>query len=341
MSLVNLSQHHTFGFDAHCRALKIIQSKDDLHSYMASNYAKAPLMLGEGSNVVFLEDYQGDVLLNRIMKREIIKLGDYYRITLGSGEGWHDVVRWLVEQGIGGVENLALIPGTAGAAPIQNIGAYGVELSDILYSVTYLEIETGKEVRLFNQDCQFGYRDSIFKRALKGNAWIIEIVIDLPIDWQPKLNYGPLKSLQNHESLTPKSVFDKVCEIRMAKLPDPKLLGNAGSFFKNPVVSAKTHKILLEKDPSLVSFALADGSHKLAAGYLIERCHLKGHAEGKVAVHANQALVLVNQGGGTASQLKRLVSKIINTVMHTYGIRLEPEVRLYDCVGEYIGVVDG
>jgi UDP-N-acetylmuramate dehydrogenase len=221
-----------------------------------------------------------------------------------------------------GLENLALIPGTVGAAPVQNIGAYGMELAERFESLDAVDLATGHTRTLDRNECRFGYRDSIFKR--EGGAFLITRVrLRLPRPWQPVFGYPDLASLP--EAPTPSEIFDRVCQVRRAKLPDPAEFGNAGSFFKNPVISSRQFRALIEREPSIAHYPLPGGDHKLAAGWLIEACGWKGRSLGRAAVHDRQALVLVNRGGASGHEVMALAAAIQESVFDRFGIRLEPE----------------
>ena len=282
-------------------------------------------ILGKGSNVLFTSPYRGMVLVNRIQGLEQREDDSYHYLHVSAGQDWPELVEWTVAQNIAGLENLALIPGCTGSAPIQNIGAYGVELKDVCEYVDYLCLSTYTIQRLTNSECQFGYRDSIFKQALYGKAIIIAVGFKLEKQWQPKIQYGPLKALGQHA--TCHDVFNAVCQIRRDKLPNPSEQGNAGSFFKNPVVDTEQFTQLQHSYPDIVGYPVAGGM-KLAAGWLVEHAGLKGECEGGAQVHPKQALVIVNQQGqATAQDVVRLAAKVRAVVKQTYGVTLEHEVR--------------
>jgi UDP-N-acetylmuramate dehydrogenase len=237
-------------------------------------------------------------------------------------------VAWALEQGCPGLENLALIPGSVGAAPVQNIGAYGVELADRFDSLDAVDLVTGRTVTLTRQACHFGYRDSVFKQHLAGKSVITHVRLRLPRPWQPVLGYLDLQRRIDETGLTEPdahTVFEWVCAIRRAKLPDPARIGNVGSFFKNPVVSAEQCRDIIGRDPEIVHYPLADGSCKLAAGWLIDACGWKGKSVGRAGVYERQALVLVNRGGATGAEVVTLARAIQESVYGRFGIRLEPE----------------
>jgi UDP-N-acetylmuramate dehydrogenase len=253
---------------------------------------------------------------------------DAWIVEAGAGESWHDLVAWTLDQGLPGLENLALIPGTVGAAPVQNIGAYGLELKDRFDSLDAVDLVTGRSVRLDATMCRFGYRDSIFKQALAGKSVITRVRLRLPRPWQPVLGYLDLERRMMEAGIAApdaRQIFDWVCEIRRAKLPDPAVIGNAGSFFKNPVVTAEQCRDIIGRDPAIVHYPMPDGSFKLAAGWLIDACGWKGKTVGRAGVYEKQALVLVNRGGARGAEVVTLARAIQESVYGRFGIRLEPE----------------
>ncbi len=249
-------------------------------------------------------------------------------VRAAAGESWHQLVLWTLARGLGGLENLSLIPGSVGAAPIQNIGAYGAELKDCFHGASVLDLESGDVATLDKAACAFAYRDSIFKHALAGRAVILDVTLALPKRWQPNLRYAELSQEVAARGLaqpTAQEISDAVIAIRTRKLPDPAVIGNAGSFFKNPVVPAQQRDALLERFPHLVSHAQADGSYKLAAGWLIDQCGWKGKSLGAAGVYEKQALVLVNRGGASGRDVLALARKIQDDVAARFGVRIEPE----------------
>ncbi|WP_035360028.1 UDP-N-acetylmuramate dehydrogenase [Achromobacter insuavis] len=285
------------------------------------------LVLGGGSNVVLPETVPG--LVARVALRGVRLLraeADAWRVEAAAGETWHGFVAECVKQGWDGLENLALIPGTVGAAPVQNIGAYGVELADRFDSLTAWDVQAGRYVEMSAADCRFAYRDSVFKHQPPGRWVIVAVRLRLPRPWRPVLSYP---DLQRHPGLagepSARAIFEAVCEIRRAKLPDPAVTGNAGSFFKNPIVSAAQREALVARYPGLVSYPQPDGGYKLAAGWLIDQCGWKGRDLGAAGVHDRQALVLVNRGGATAADILALARAIQDAVAERYGVALEPE----------------
>ncbi|ACS87496.1 UDP-N-acetylmuramate dehydrogenase [Musicola paradisiaca] len=291
------------------------------------------LILGEGSNVLFLEDFAGSVLINRIKGIDIQETETSWELHIGAGENWHQLVAWTLSQGIPGLENLALIPGCVGSAPIQNIGAYGIELKNVCAYVDVLALDSGSVLRLSAEKCQFDYRESIFKHQYRNGFAIIAVGLSLKKAWQPVLTYGELSRLDEH-SVTAGQIFDAVCAMRRAKLPDPAIEGNAGSFFKNPIISMHQADKLLELYPGAPHYLQPDGNVKLAAGWLIDKCGLKGYRIGGAAVHDRQALVLINQADAVSRDIIELAKYVRNQVAGKFGVWLEPEVRFISSMGE-------
>ena len=323
-----LRAHNTFGFDARARLAAHIRSESDLISALADpRVAELPVVvLGGGSNVVLTGDLDAYVLLMEIPGYEIAETDADWLVTAGAGENWHGLVSRTVADGLPGLENLALIPGTAGAAPIQNIGAYGVELRERFAHLRALDRHTGHFVTLDLDACAFGYRDSLFKREGRDRYIITAVTLRLPKAWQPVLSYGELaRELEAVATPDAAQVREAVIAIRSRKLPDPARIGNAGSFFKNPVVDAAQRDTLLAEHPALVSYPQPDGRYKLAAGWLIDQCGFKGLDDGPVGVYGKQALVLVHHGGGTGAALLKLANRIADTVQARFGVRIEPE----------------
>ncbi|SDC26348.1 UDP-N-acetylmuramate dehydrogenase [Cupriavidus sp. YR651] len=331
-----LRRHNTFGFDVRARLAAHIRSESDLVAALADPRASTlpVVVLGGGSNVVLTGDLDALVLLMEIPGYEVTEtLADdatdkhaSWRVTVGAGENWHALVGRTIADGLPGLENLALIPGTAGAAPIQNIGAYGVELRERFAGLRAYDRQTGDFVTLDLEQCAFGYRDSLFKRAGRDRYIITAVTLRLPKAWQPVLNYGELaRELEGVDSPGASQIRDAVIAVRSRKLPDPAQVGNAGSFFKNPVVDAATRDALLAAHPTLVSYPQPDGGYKLAAGWLIDQCGFKGLDDGPVGVYGKQALVLVHHGGGTGATLLKLADRIADTVQARFGVRIEPE----------------
>ncbi len=326
---------NSFGLPAVAHTLVRIRSDADVRRMLEHPvHGRAPkLVLGGGSNVVLTRDPQAVVLKVEVTGRRLVEQrDDAWIVEFGAGENWHDAVAWSLDQGWPGLENLALIPGTVGAAPVQNIGAYGLELKDRFESLDAVDLVTGRGVTLDARACAFDYRDSVFKRGgfggLAGKSLITRVRLRLPRPWQPVLGYLDIERRIAETGITApdaRTLFDWVVAIRRAKLPDPRALGNAGSFFKNPVVSAEQCRDIIGRDPHIVHYPLADGRFKLAAGWLIDACGWKGKSVGQAAVYERQALVLVNRGGATGAQVLTLARAIQESVYGRFGIRLEPE----------------
>ncbi|MDG6897774.1 UDP-N-acetylenolpyruvoylglucosamine reductase [Actinobacillus delphinicola] len=331
----DLKRFHTFSIPVNAFAVEEITTLPQLLAcYQKTKVLEKPfLFIGEGSDVLFTENFSGTVAINRMLGKKHYEDDDYHYLTIAGGENWHQFVKWCVQQGIGGLENLALIPGCVGSAPIQNIGAYGVEVKDFLKEVKVLDLDTQNISTLTNDECQFGYRESIFKHALKDRHIIIEVTFKLPKKWQPQVTYGELAILPI-ELRTPQGIFDKVCEIRANKLPDPRIEGNAGSFFKNPIVDQDIFSALEKQYPQMPHYPQTDGTVKLAAGWLIDQCQLKGYQIGGAKVHPKQALVLVNVGNATADDVVALARYVREKVLAKFGVALEPEVRFIGNNGE-------
>lgn len=331
----SLKPFNSFGLAQSCTQLIEASSKTVIKDICLALWQseQSMLILGGGSNVVFTEDFEGSVI--RLVSKGIMitEDADAFYLEVEAGENWHDLIEFTLKHGMPGLENMALIPGTVGAAPIQNIGAYGVELCDVCDWVEYLDLRTGQFVRLSAAECQFDYRESIFKADLRHVAVITAVGLCLPKRWQPKLAYGPLQNF-DAASVTPQAIFECVCQIRRDKLPDPAVLGNAGSFFKNPLVSAACYLELAQKFPAIVGYAQADGKVKLAAGWLIEQAGLKGFTLGDAGVHDKQALVLVNRGGATGRDICLLAQHVISEVKAKFGVQLEAEPRIINATGE-------
>lgn len=343
---VALRALNSFHIEAKAAALARIGSETDLRQALAQpQTATLPrLVLGGGSNIVLTGDIEALLLKVEIKGRALVQeTAKAWIVEAGAGENWHDFVCWTLAQGYPGLENLALIPGTVGAAPVQNIGAYGVELQDRFESLEAMDLQSGEVFRLDAAQCGFGYRDSIFKHApgkprslgLKDRALILRVRLSLPKPWRPVLGYADLdkKMAQSPGAeVSAQQLFDWVCEIRRAKLPDPQVLGNVGSFFKNPTVSAEQCEDIIARDPKVVYYRLADGRIKLAAGWLIDSCGWRGKSMGHAAVYEKQALVLVNRGndaaggaGTTGGEVMTLARAIQTSVYERFGIRLEIE----------------
>jgi UDP-N-acetylmuramate dehydrogenase len=327
----SLRAFNSFALPAVAQTLVRLRGVADVkHVVDHPELGRAPkLILGGGSNLVLTRDVTGVVLKVEIPGRALVaETPEAWIVEAGAGENWHELVAWTLQQGWPGLENLALIPGSVGGAPVQNIGAYGVELKDRFHSLDGVDLVTGRSVTLDARQCAFGYRDSVFKQALAGKTLITHVRLRLPKPWQPVLGYLDLQRRVHDTGVAApdaQTVFDWVCAIRRAKLPDPQLIGNAGSFFKNPVVSAEQCRDIIGRDPSVVHYPLPDGTAKLAAGWLIDACGWKGKSIGQAGVYERQALVLVNRGGAIGAEVLTLARAIQESVYGRFGIRLEPE----------------
>lgn len=348
---VPLQALNTFRIVAKALTLVRIAHEADLQAVLAHPIlGRLPkLVLGGGSNIVLTGDVKPVVLKVEITGRRLVQeTPKAYILEAGAGENWHDFVRWTLAQGYPGLENMALIPGTVGASPVQNVGAYGVELQDRFDSLDAVDLDSGQVFTLNAAQCAFGYRDSIFKHGatvraegpahqamgLKNRALILRVRFALPKVWKPVLGYADLeKKMAEHHCTQPtaQQIFDWVCEVRRAKLPDPDVIGNAGSFFKNPTVTAEQCADIIARDPKLVHYRMDDGSVKLAAGWLIDSCGWRGKSVGQAGVYEKQALVLVNRGvgtdgnGATGGEVMTLAKAIQTSVYERFGIVLEPE----------------
>ncbi len=330
---VSLKPYNSFGIDVKADWLAEISSEEQLLTIIDDLPNMKKLILGGGSNVLFLNDFDGIVLLNKIKGIKIVS-EDENQVTIAvkGGENWHELVMWAVERGYGGIENLALIPGNAGTAPIQNIGAYGVEVKDVIKEVHTINIKTCEPKIFSNDECHFAYRQSIFKLAENKNKYFInKIVIQLQKKaYQPNLNYGAIKTVLKEKKIlspTVKQIAEAIISIRESKLPDPKKIGNAGSFFKNPVIDKALFEKLLKTYPQMPYYILSENEIKIPAGWLIDNAGFKGKRFGNVGVHDKQALVLVNFGKGTGMDIKNLSDKIRQSIQNQYNIALQPEVN--------------
>ncbi|HEY1394096.1 MAG TPA: UDP-N-acetylmuramate dehydrogenase [Methylibium sp.] len=328
---VSLKPYNTFGLNAVAEKLVRITSEADVRRVVDHpELGRAPkFILGGGSNIVLTRDVAACVLKIEVKGRRLLGQRDSALIAeVGAGENWHDTVAWTLEQGWPGLENLALIPGTVGAAPVQNIGAYGVELKDRFESLDAVDLVTGRTVTLTREMCHFGYRDSVFKQGLAGKSVITRVRLRLPQPWLAQLSYLELDRKRHETGIgnpSPQQVFDWICAIRRAKLPDPAEIGNVGSFFKNPVVTEEQCRDIIGRDPAIVHYPMPDGSVKLAAGWLIDACGWKGKSIGGAGVYEKQALVLVNRGNASGGEVVTLARAIQESVYGRFGIRLEPE----------------
>lgn len=322
---------NTFGIDASASAYLKVTSAAMLEAVASdASWASMPrLVLGGGSNLLLTDDFHGLVLHMATSGIELVgEDDDAFYVRAEAGENWHRFVLWTLEHGFPGLENLSLIPGSVGASPIQNIGAYGVELKDRFHSLTAFDLIDKKTFVLDREACSFGYRDSIFKHALRDRAVILDVTFALPKRWQANIRYADVAqelAAGGIPSPSARQISDAVIAVRTRKLPDPAVIGNAGSFFKNPVVSQDARNALLARCPDLVSYVQPDGSFKLAAGWLIDRAGWKGRNLGAAGVYEKQALVLVNRGGAKGREIAELAAAIQADVQEKFGVALEPE----------------
>ncbi len=332
----SLKPYNTFGLDVRARDGIVVR---DFAMFPAAfdkirKNGTGFITLGHGSDVLFKGDYDGTVIVNRLMGVEFNEDANTHYVKAQAGETFHDIVALTMKKGIYGLENLAMIPGTVGGAPVQNIGAYGVSLSDFCRYVEVLDLVTGKVDRIMGRDCGFGYRTSVFRTPENQARYIITAVeLAIPKDWKPETSYSALSS-QNLE--TPEAIFDFVCSTRKIKLPDPKVLGNAGSFFRNPVVPKETLALIQKTYENVPHYPAESNPEmvKLAAGWLIDQAGCRGLNLGTAGTYRNQALVLVNYGGATPDDLVNAAKHVQSRVEDTFGVHLDPEVRIYGEKGE-------
>ena len=325
----SLRQLNTLQLESQTDRLIELTSLDELQTLIESESLNPAelLVIGSGSNLLLMPEVQSLVIHNQLKGVQVEEFADGYLITAGSGESWHELVLRTVEQGMYGLENLALIPGSLGAAPIQNIGAYGVEIGGRIHSVEAVHLQTGEQRTFTQVECRFGYRSSIFKSL--NNPWFVtEVSIKLDNQFTPILNYGPLKDL-DPSSVTAIDVMNRVISIRQSKLPDPVKIGNAGSFFKNPVVDDEQYQELKALYPELIAYPAEGKRWKLAAGWLIDNLGLKGHRIGGAAIHTEQALVIVNKENATGEDVLALAREVRGKVQEAYRVLLENEVGIY------------
>lgn len=334
--LYSIKSLNTFSIDIQVQQIITIYNESSLYRFWKKDYNRglSLLILGEGSNVLFLENYKGVVLLNRIKGIFITENRTEWKLHVGAGEKWSELVVRTINNNIPGLENLACIPGCVGAAPINNIGAYGIELSQVCEYVDVLELQNGNRIRFNCSDCYFQYRESIFKNYLYKYI-IIFVGLKLNKFWKPVLHYAELRYLDIN-SVTPRQILNMIILIRQKKLPNPIINGNAGSFFKNPIVNHTIASSLLKEYSNMPYYLQSDGKIKLLAGWLIEHCKLKGYILGEVSVYHKQALVLINhRQKATGTEVAALALYIHNKVLNKFNIYLEPEVRFIGSSGEF------
>ncbi len=328
----SLKPYNTFGFDVIADELIEFNSEEELISILEKTNSSHKLILGGGSNVCLTKNIDGLVLLNKIQGVEIThKNEDQVTIAFGAGENWHEMVLWTLDNGFGGLENLSLIPGNIGTAPMQNIGAYGVEIKDVFESLEAIDVKSLQKRTFSNDECQFGYRESVFKNIYKDQFIITKVSFNLSArNHKIKADYGDIQKVLEERGITKptiKDISNAVISIRQSKLPDPKEIGNSGSFFKNPVISKVEFEEVKKNHPNVVAYPFGE-EIKVSAGWLIDRAGWKGYREGNVGVHGKQALVLVHYGNGKGREIIDLAQKIIQDIKDKYNITLVPEVNI-------------
>lgn len=330
---VLLQPFNTFGIPANARYFASFSSAEELQQILSNPALKglSHMILGGGSNMLFTKDFDGILLKNEIKGITVIKEDDeYVYVKAGAGETWHGFVMDCIAHNRAGLENLSLIPGNVGASPMQNIGAYGVEIKDSFYELEAFHLEDFKTVTFNNADCEFGYRESVFKRKYKGQFAIISVTFRLSKHPHFNIKYGAIEEELKHMGVTELSIqaiSQAVINIRSSKLPNPKEIGNAGSFFKNPTIDTATYERLKAEFPHIVAYPV-DGGYKLAAGWMIEQCGWKGFRQGDAGVHAKQALVLVNYGHASGAEIYNLSQQVLDSVHQKFGVDLEREVNI-------------
>jgi len=328
-------QYNTFGIDVKTKYLASFKNIEELKELLQSPLIQEEkkLIIGGGSNVLFTKNYEGVILVNKITGIDIVEENEeHVLVKVGAGENWHEFVMWSINNQYAGIENLSLIPGSVGASPMQNIGAYGVEIKDVFHQLEAVEIKTGNTQVFNHKECAFGYRESVFKNVLKDQFVITSVTYKLNKKPVYNISYGAIKQQleeNNVEDLSIKEVANAVIQIRQSKLPDPQKIGNAGSFFKNPIVSQAKFEELKQKFPEIAHYLLPDSTVKLAAGWLIDNLGWKGKRVNNHGVHSKQALVLVNYGGSSGEDIYNLSEDIIASVKEAYGVELEREVNIY------------
>lgn len=332
LSDTSLQTFNTFGVPAKTNQYLAIYNEDQLLTlYREGAFSQDFFVLGGGSNVLFTQDYDGLIVHIKITGKQHFIEGNYAYVTAAGGEVWNDLVWYCIEHNFPGVENMALIPGTVGASPIQNIGAYGTELMDIFYTCRAFDTVDGKFVTFNREQCGFSYRDSIFKSKYRGRYIITSVTYKLYLHAKRNTNYGAIESELQYRNINNPSIKDiaeVVSHIRVEKLPDPKTIGNAGSFFKNPIISKQQFDLLIQKFPTIVHFIIDEQHYKVAAGWLIEQCGWKGKQSGEVLIWPKQALVITNAGNATGTEIFAVSEQIIADVSQKFGIQLEREVNI-------------
>ena len=331
---ISLKNFNSFAVDAYAKELFILESNAQLDEVLTRlNDADQSLIIGGGSNILFRQDFHGLVAVNQLKGRQLLSEdNDFVIIKAGAGENWHDFVRWTLANNYYGLENLSLIPGTVGAAPVQNIGAYGVELAQYIENLEVVDLESNERQILFQSECEFAYRDSIFKKQL-DRYLIVSVNFKLSKQLDPVLGYSGVRDKLIEQGVqinnpTALQISDAVCALRISKLPLPEKIGNAGSFFKNPTADSEVCTDLRMRYPDMPQYKQPSGQYKISAAWLIEQCGWKGFREGDAGVYLHHALVLVNHGQATGRQIWQLADKIQHSVLDKFGIEIEPEPRI-------------
>lgn len=331
---ISLKNYNTFAIDVNAKYFTEINNEIDIINLIPNLHNQPYIFLGSGSNVLFTQDFDGLVIINNIKGKKIEYIDNHIIVSGFSGENWHEFVLWTLKKNAFGLENLSLIPGSLGAAPMQNIGAYGSEIKDTCVKVKAINLKTSKIETFINKECDFGYRESVFKRKLANQYFILEVsfVLKSKENWVPNANYGDIQKILNDQNIKKPSAQDisnAVIKIRQSKLPDPKILGNSGSFFKNPIISHNNFNLFIKNNPQATFYKISENEYKIPAGWLIEQAGFKGKSFGNCGVHEKQALVLVNYGNAKGIEIFELSSLIVNTVFEKFGIELEREVNIY------------
>ena len=330
---ISLKPYNSFGIDASARYFASVKDIDEITEILTQHSQQSTLVLGGGSNILFTRNFDGLVLKNDIKGIQVIHEDhEYVYVKTGAGENWHQFVLYCIERNWAGVENLSLIPGNVGASPMQNIGAYGVEADDVFWDLEAYHVKEKKLVTFTRSDCEFGYRDSVFKNKYKDQFIILNVTFQLRKKPRFKTSYGAIEeelARMGVKALTIKAISDAVINIRSSKLPDPKEIGNAGSFFKNPSISKEQFNLLKEKFENIIGHENINGTVKLAAGWLIEQCGWKGYRKDDAGCHAKQALVLVNYGYAKGIDIYKLSEEILQSVKEKFNIILEREVNIF------------
>lgn len=329
---INLQNRNSFGVIEQADRLVEFETADDLKELFSEKQPSKWYVLGAGNNTLFTQSYNGTLITPTCSARTTLNDdGEYVDVRVEAAHDWDEFVAWSVENGLWGVENLSAIPSSVGAAPVQNIGAYGAEVKDAITAIDYFDTNKLEVVRLKCEECQFGYRESIFKHKLRGVAIILAVEFRLHRTPTPNLGYGDvIREVEARGGATLRNIREAICSIRASKLPDPKVLGNAGSFFKNPIVDKSVAEQLLQSYPDMPHYPVPNDANsvKLAAGWLIDKSGLKGYREGHVGVHNRQALVLVNHGGATGGEVLHFAEFVCSVVHNKFGVDICPEVNI-------------